>query len=154
MMLMKAIFLLVFFTPLYYSLFSQENLLDKRSRIKKRMEKFYLENKRTYALTETGKTLTYTLTDSLSLPATYIYYFNKQDRCEKEEIIYSCDSCLQYDMKNALSNKFINWEKTGPGSYYAGFPYNALMEQVKINDRFILRFTRQKRKDVKNTDPE
>ncbi len=113
------------------------------------MEKFYLENKRTYTLTETDKTLIYTLTDSLTLPATYVYYFNDQDRCEKEETIFSCDSCLQNAMQRTLSNKYINWKKAGLESYYAGFPYNALMEKVKANDQFILRFTRIKRKDIK-----
>lgn len=145
---MKTFFLLVIFIPLYYSSFSQQNILDKKSTIKKRMEKFYLENKRTYTFTETDKTLTYTLTDSFTLPATYIYYFNEQNRCEKEETIFSCDSCLQNGMQHSLSNKFINWKKVGPERYYAGFPYNALMEQVKINDQFILRFTRLKRKEV------
>ena len=39
----------------------------------------------------------------------------------------------------------------GPESFYAGFPYNALMEHVKVNNQFILRFTKQKWKDVKIT---
>jgi hypothetical protein len=113
------------------------------------MEKFYVENKRTYTLTETDKTLTYTLTDSLTLPATYVYYFNDQNRCEKEETIFSCDSCMQKGMQLSLSNKFINWKKVGVESYYAGFPYHALMELVRIDDRHILRFTRMKRKELK-----
>lgn len=145
---MKSILLLLFFTPFCHSVFSQQNISGKKSRIKKRMEKYYLENKRTYAFSETDKTLTYTLTDSLTLPATYIYYFNAQNRCEKEESIFFCDSCMQHGMQLSLNNKFINWKKTGPASYYAGFPYNTLMEQVNINDRFILRFTKQKRKDI------
>ncbi len=71
-----------------------------------------------------------------------------------QEIIFTCDSCMQQSMQQSLSNKFINWKKTGPQSYYAGFPYNALMEQAKVNDLFILRFTSQKRKDVKHNTPE
>ena len=113
------------------------------------MEKYYTENNRKYSFAETDKTLTYTLTDSLTLPATYVYYFNGQNRCEKQETIYSCDSCMQDGMQKSLNNKFINWEKVGPESYYAGFPYNALMEQVKVNGQFILRYTRLKRKELK-----
>ena len=145
---MKAVLLFFFFLPVCYVAFSQQNILDKRSKLKNRMEKFYLENKRTYSLTETSKTLTYTLTDSLSLPATYVYYFNNQNRCEKEETIYSCDSCLQIGITQTLNNKFVNWKKVGPESYYAGFPYNTLLEKIKINDQFILRYTWMKRKDV------
>ena len=147
---MKAFLLLVFFLPVYFSSFSQEFMLDKKSHVKKKMAKFYMENKRTYSLTETDTSLIYTLTDSLSLPATTIFYFNEQNRCKKQENIFSCDSCLQQSMQRSLNNKFINWKKVGPESYYAGFPYNALMEQVKVNGGFILRFTRMKRKDLKS----
>ena len=115
------------------------------------MEKYYLQTKRTYTFTETDNTLTYTLTDQLTLPATYVYYFNEQNRCEKQETIFSCDSCLQNGIQQSLNNKFINWKKVGPESFYAGFPYNALMEHVKVNNQFTLRFTKQKWKDVKIT---
>ena len=146
---MKPFFLLLIFLPACYDSFAQQNLLDKKSKIKNRIEKYYLETNRKYSVAETEKTLTYTLADSLTLPATYVYYFNEQNRCEKEETIYSCDSCMQKGMQQSLNNKFINWEKVGTESYYAGFPYNALMEQVKVNSRFILRFTRIKRKALK-----
>ena len=146
---MKAFFLFLILTPVYYTSFAQENILDKKHRIKNRMEKYYMETKRKYTFTETERKLTYTLTDSLTLPATYVYYFNEQNRCEKQETIYSCDSCMQNGIQQSLNNKFINWKKVGNASYYAGFPYNTLMEQEKINNQFILRFTRQKRKDVK-----
>lgn len=148
---MKTVLLLIFFLPVYFSSFSQEFLLDKKSHVKKKMAKFYLENSRTYSLAETDTSLIYILTDTLSLPATTIFYFNEQSRCEKQENIFSCDSCLQKSMQRSMSNTFINWKQVGPESYYAGFPYNALMEQVIINGKFILRFTRMKRKDVKST---
>lgn len=127
-------------------------MLDKKSHVKKKMAKFYFENKRTYSLAETDTSLIYILNDSLSLPATTIFYFNEQNRCEKQENIFSCDSCLQKSMQRSMSNKFINWKKVGASSYYAGFPYNALMEQVSINGKYILRFTRMKRKELKDDD--
>jgi len=114
------------------------------------MEHYYQENKRKYTLTETEKTITYVLNDSVSLPATYVYYFNEQNRCEKQESIFSCDSCVQKGIQQSLESKFINWQKIGPESYYAGFPYNTLMEPVKENGRFILRYTWIKRKDLKS----
>jgi len=147
---MKTFFLFLILIPICYTSFSQESILDKKSKIKKRVEKYYLEEKRKYTSTETGKTLTYTLTDSLTLPATYVYYFNEQNRCEKQETIYSCDSCMQHGMQQSLNNKFINWKKVGHESYYAGFPYNTLMELISVNGQFILRFTSLKRKELKN----
>lgn len=108
-------------------------MLAKKSKIKHRLEKYCAHNKITYALAETDSTLAYTLSGSNALPATYVYFFNKQDRCEKEETIFSCDSCLQHGMRNSLNNKFVNWNKISPESYYAGFPYNALMEKIKAN---------------------
>jgi hypothetical protein len=146
---MKPLLLLLFFLPVYFASFSQEFMLDKKSHVKKKMAKFYIENKRTYSLSETDTSQTYILNDSLSLPATTVFYFNKQNRCEKQETIFSCDSCLQQSMQRSLSNRFINWKKAGTNSYYAGFPYNALMEQVVVNGKYILRFTRIKRKELK-----
>jgi len=118
------------------------------------MEKFFAANNRKYAYTETDSTISYTLNDSLSLPAITVFYFNDLNRCEKQENIFSCDSCLQNSMQQSLSNKFINWKKITPEAYYAGFPYNTLMEQVKVNNQFILRFTNEKWNKVKNTGTE
>lgn len=140
----------MFFVPFSYTSFSQHFILDKRSKIKKSMEKFYAENNRKYDLTETDSSITYVLNDSLSLPATTVFYFNEQKRCIKQEHIFSCDSCLQQSMQHSLAEKFVNWEKITQGTYYAGFPYNTLMEQVRVNGQFILRFTRQKRKELKD----
>ncbi len=146
--LMKKVFLFLIFTSTGYGSFSQDFILDKRSKIKRTMEKYYAENNRKYSFTETDSTISYYLDDSLSLPASNIFYFSNLNRCIKQEIIFTCDSCLQQSMQHSLSNKFINWKKTGHGSYYAGFPYNALMEQVKINDKYMLRFTWLKRKNL------
>ncbi|MEO6252188.1 MAG: hypothetical protein ABIO79_02750 [Ferruginibacter sp.] len=146
---MKSFFLFLMLIPVCYSSFSQGSILEKKSKIKKRVESYYQETKRKYTISETDSTLAYTLTDSLTLPATYVYYFNEQNRCEKQETIYSCDSCMQNGMQESLNNRSVNWQKVGPKSYYAGFPYYRLMEQVKTNGLFILRFSKQKRKEVK-----
>ena len=130
---MKAFFILLILLPVYYTSFSQGSILEKKSKIKKRLENYYQESKRKYIVTETDSTLAYTLTDSLTLPATYVYYFNEQNRCIKQETIYSCDSCMQNGMQESLNNKSVNWNKVGPKSYYARFPYNRLMERVSFN---------------------
>lgn len=129
---------------------AQDFILDKRTKVKKKVEKFYHENNRKYLLTESDSTLTYVLNDSLSLPATYIYYFNENNRCKKQETIYNCDSCLQKGIQQSLANKFVNWQKAGGESYYAKFPYNTLMEPVLENGKYILRYTWIKRKDLNN----
>jgi hypothetical protein len=114
------------------------------------MEKYYTENNRKFSFSETDSTVKYILNDSLSLPATNIFYFNSLSRCIKQEIIFSCDSCMQQSIQQSLQNKFTKWQKVGSDSYYAGFPYNALMEQIKANDQFIVRFTWIKRKELKD----
>jgi hypothetical protein len=148
--LMQKLFLLVGFLAICNLLFSQDFILDKRSKIKNKMEKYYADNNRKYAFAETDSTISYSLQDSLSLPATNIFYFNNLSRCIKQEIIFSCDSCMQQSLQQSLSHKFIKWKKIGAESYYAGFPYNALMEPSKVNGRFILRFTWLKRKALKD----
>ncbi len=151
---MKKYFLFSFFSAIGFNLFSQDFILDKRSKIKHKMEKYYSDNNRKYSFSETDSTVTYILNDSISLPATNIFYFSDLNRCIKQEIIFTCDSCMQRSMQQSLSNKFINWKQTGPQSYYAGFPYNVLMEQGTEKGMFILRFTSMKKKDVKKPIPD
>lgn len=116
------------------------------------MEKFYEENKRIYIFSETDSTVTYILNDSLSLPATTVFYFNKQNRCIQQDNIYSCDSCRQKSRQYFLNNKFVNWKPAaGPENYYAGFPYNTLMQQINLNGQYILRLSKISRKELKNT---
>ncbi|HEX2683806.1 MAG TPA: hypothetical protein VHL77_07730 [Ferruginibacter sp.] len=145
---MKILYLFLFMLCSYSS-FSQDFLLDKRSKIRKKMEQYLTENKLKYSFRETDSTVSYNVNDSFSLPMTNVFYFNEQNRCIKQENIFTCDSCMQLSMKQSLTHKFINWEKIGEQSYYAGFPYNALMEQVTGDGRFIVRFTRMKRKTAK-----
>jgi|APGre2960657404_1045060.scaffolds.fasta_scaffold94177_2 hypothetical protein len=128
--------------------FSQGFILDKRTKVKNKMEKYYADNNRKYSSAETDSSISFTLQDTLSLPATSIFYFNNLNRCIRQETIFSCDSCLNKSIQQSLNNKFIKWKKTGPETYYAGFPYNTLMKPVKINGQFILRYTWIKRKDL------
>jgi hypothetical protein len=114
------------------------------------MEKFYAESNRKYVFTETDSTISYILNDSLSLPATTIFYFNEQNRCIMQDNIFSCDSCLQQARQQFLNNKYANWKRIEPGKHYAGFPYNTLME-VHTDSKYILRLTRMKLKDIKLT---
>ncbi|MFM6926630.1 MAG: hypothetical protein ACKOU7_14075 [Ferruginibacter sp.] len=151
---MKNVFLFLVLAVTSYTSFSQYYILDKRSKIKKNIEKYYEEHNNKYVVTETDSTLTYMLRDSLFLPATNTFYFNNLNRCIRQDVIFSCDSCLQKSITESLGNKFIKWKKAGAYSYYAGFPYNVLMEPVKENGLFTMRYTHIKRKDLKNNKEE
>jgi hypothetical protein len=146
---MKWYLLLSALSLLCFEAFSQHFILDKRWKIKKNMEKFYTDNNRKYVFAETDSTISYALDDTLSLPVTTVFYFNQQDRCIKQENIFNCDSCLQQSMQRSLAEKFVSWHEISPGAYYAGFPYHTLMEQVRTGNKFILRFSRQRKKDLK-----
>jgi hypothetical protein len=145
---MKRFYWSLLFSVTGLIVFSQDFMLDKRTKIKNKMEKYYADNNRKYSSAETENSISFTLQDTLSLPATSIFYFNHLNRCIRQETIFSCDSCLNKSMQQSFNNKFIKWEKTGPETYYAGFPYHTLMEPVKINGQFILRYTWIKRKDL------
>lgn len=145
---MKRLFLSFLFSVIGLMGFSQDFILDKRTKVKNKMVKYYADNNRKYSSAETDSSISFTLQDTLSLPATSIFYFNNLNRCIRQETIFSCDSCLNRSIQQSLNNKFIKWKKTGPETYYAGFPYNTLMEPVKINGQFILRYTWIKRKDL------
>jgi len=147
---MKNILLFFFLTATCYNSFSQYYILDKRSKIKKSVEKYYAEHNHKYVVAETDSNLTYILKDSLFLPATNTFYFNNINRCIKQDVIFSCDSCLQKSIRESLDNKFIKWKKAGIDSYYAGFPYNVLMESVRKNGQFMMRYTHLRRKELKD----
>ena len=147
---MRSFFLLILIIPFCYHALAQESIFHKRSKIKKRVEKYYQENNRKYSVKETDSTLSYVLNDSLTLPATYIYYFDENNRCKKQETIFNCDSCLQKGIKRSLEARYVRWIKVGGESYYSTYPYRALMEPVMENGHFILRYTSMKRKDLKS----
>ena len=147
---MRLLFLLILIIPFCYHSLAQQSIYKKRSKIKKEIESYYQQNNRKYIVAETDSTLTYVLNDSLSLPATYIYYFDGYNRCKKQETVYNCDSCLQKGIQLSLAARFVTWIKVDSESYYAKFPYNTLMEPVRENDHFILRYTQMRRKDLKN----
>ncbi len=147
---MKKFFLFMVLTASGYASFSQYYILNKRSKIKKNIEQYYAAHNRKYTVTETNSTVTYILNDSLSLPATNVFYFNDRNACIKQEVIFSCDSCLQKSIRESLNNKFTRWEKIGTDSYYTGFPYNVLMEPVKENGQFMMRYTHLRRKALKD----
>jgi hypothetical protein len=146
--LMKKFFLFIVLTASCYTSFAQY-ILEKRSKIKNKMEKNFLETNRKYSFTETPETIAYALADSITLPATYTYFFDEDDRCEKIETLYSCDSCMQIAIQKALELRHPKWKKVGPEKYYAGFPYNTLMEALNVNGQFILRLTKTKRRELK-----
>jgi len=147
---MKKLFLFIILTASCCTSFSQYYILNKRSKIKENIEKYYAEHNRKYTFAETDSTITYILNDSLSLPATSIFYFNNRNACIKQEVIFSCDSCLQKSIRESFNNKFTKWEKIGTESYYTGFPYNVLMEPVRENGQFMMRYTHLRRRALKN----
>lgn len=146
---MKKFFLFIVLTASCYTSFSQYYILDKRSKLKKNIEQYYAAHNRKYMVTETDSTVTYILNDSLSLPATNVFYFGNRNQCIKQEVFFSCDSCLQKSIRESLQNKFTKWEKFGTDSYYTGFPYNVLMESVKEDGYFMMRYTHLRRKALK-----
>lgn len=147
---MKKFFLFMVLIASCYTSFSQYYILNKRSKIKKNIEQYYATHNRKYIVTETDSTVTYILNDSLSLPATNVFYFNNRNSCIKQEVIFSCDSCLQKSIRESLNNKFTKWQKVGTDNYYTGFPYNVLMEPVKENGQFMIRYTHLRRKALKD----
>jgi len=147
---MKKFFLFVVLAVSCYTSFSQYYISNKRSKIKKNVENYYEEYNLKYSFAETDSTVTYILNDSLSLPATNVFYFNDRNVCIKQEVIFSCDSCLQKSIRESFNNKFTKWEKISSDSYYTGFPYNVLMESVREKGQFIMRYTHLWRRALKD----
>ncbi len=117
--------------------------------VEKRVERSFKKYKRTYTKEATDSSLKYTFTDTLTRPATFIYRFDNLKKCVQQDVILDCDSCFRIILNQHLKNKFENWHYLKNGKYYASFPYNVVMEGIFSDNKFILRYTKTRKKEIK-----
>jgi hypothetical protein len=133
-----------------YAVSSQVLILTnyKIHSVEKRVEKSFKKYKRTYDKEITDSSLSYSLTDTLSRPATFIYKFDKNQKCKQQEVKLDCDSCLKILVQRHLKNSFERWKFLSDGRFYAPFPYYTVMEVVLSNNEYRVRFTATKKKEI------
>lgn len=92
-------------------------------------------------LSETDSSIHYSFRDEKLLPADFIYHFDRNDKCNAEIVIASCDSCFNKYLQRALARTKFGWKKLKENLYVSGFAQKMMLEipAGNIPHSFIIR---------------
>jgi hypothetical protein len=82
----------------------------------------------THDITETDSTVQLFIKDAAGKGTTFIYYFDKSNRCHTEEIKASCDSCYKTYLQGVLDKKKYQWKRINENQYVAGYKHQLMIE--------------------------
>lgn len=112
-----------------FALFSQQYINKTKTEVRKGLDKYILENDSIKAtLTETDSLLVLKVPGTKTLPADFIYRFNKSGKCSSQKTIAYCDSCLRKFLQAALEQEKYQWKKINENQYISSFADNMMIE--------------------------
>ncbi len=112
-----------------FSAFSQNFINKPRQQVKKELTEYITNNDSLNAeLTETDTAIILSIKDAKTLPANFIYRFDKTGKCKSERVMTSCDSCLNKYLSAALTRKKYEWRKINGNQYISNFASRMLIE--------------------------
>jgi hypothetical protein len=142
---MKHISLLFVLSLLITDCFSQNTVNRRRSGVRKTIMRQLERIPMKGLLTETDSTLKLAIIDTNFKPATFIYTFNNNNRCIKEQSL-ACDSCVYGYLQKALDYSFYKWKKIKEGYYISSRFWNLSMEVITSKPELIVRKMKWTRK--------
>ena len=87
-------------------------------------------------ISETDSTITI-LVKTSSLPADFIYGFDKAGKCISEKVIARCDSCINKKLQSALKIGKYGWKKINENQYVSKFEEKMMIElPVESNEYY------------------
>ena len=117
--------------------FSQNFIGKNKAWVKKYLQKQISKNDSiTITLTDNDSALLYSIKAGKTLPADFIYGFNKSGKCQSEKIIAGCDSCFNKFLKNLLSEKRYEWKKINENQYVSKYAAQRMIELPPENNNF------------------
>lgn len=85
---------------------------------------------------ETDSTITMSVKTG-SLPADFIYEFDKAGKCRSEKVISRCDSCINKKLKSTLKMGKYGWKKINENQYVSKFEDKMMIElPVESNEYY------------------
>jgi hypothetical protein len=136
--------------------FSQGFINKNKKQVIKMLEKYEAGAEfTTHEITETDSTVQLLIKDAAGKSTTFIYRFDKENRCHTEEIKASCDSCNKKYLQGVLDKKKYHWRKINENQYISGYKDQLMIELPPESNDFsymILRtsWTKQLYEMLKN----
>ena len=121
---------ILFLLPLLPFIGISQNFIGKsKAEVKKELQKqIQKNNDLTITLADKGTALTYSIKDAKSLPADFIYGFDKSGKSQSEKVIAYCDSCYTKYLKAALAEKKYEWKKINENQYISNYASRMMIE--------------------------
>jgi hypothetical protein len=117
--------------------FTQNNIGKYKKQVKKYLQGQIKRNDSlTITLTDNDSLLTFSIKAGKTLPADFIYGFNKNGKCQMEKVIAGCDSCFNKFLKNVLSQKKYDWKKINENQYVSKYNTRMMIELPPENKDF------------------
>ena len=114
--------------------FTQNFIGNTKSQVTKKLNDYIRKNDTlNAAINVTDTAIILNVKGSPSLPADFIYKFNKEGKCISEKTIAYCDSCYNKFLKAALNNKKYGWKKINGNQYVSNFASQMLIE-LPVNE--------------------
>ena len=117
------------FALLSLSGFSQNYMNKTKAQVKKELTEYAAKNDSlNVTISETDTAIVLAIKGSNTLPADFIYRFDKAGKCMSEKVITDCDSCLNKYFQAVLALKKYEWRKINENQYISGFAARMLIE--------------------------
>ncbi len=125
---MTRIFALCF-VLLSFSGFSQNYINKTKAQVRKELNEYVsMNDSLNAAISETATAITLSIKGPKTLPADFIYRFDKTGKCKSEKVMGGCDSCFNKYFQAALDRKKYEWRKINENQYISGFVARMMIE--------------------------
>jgi hypothetical protein len=112
-----------------FSCFSQNYINKTKAQVKKELNEYISKNDSLNAtVSETDVAIVLVIKGPKTLPADFIYRFDKSGKCISEKVIAGCDSCFTKYFQAVLDRKKYEWKKINENQYISGFAAKMMIE--------------------------
>jgi hypothetical protein len=112
-----------------FSCFSQNYINKTKAQVKKELNEYISKNDSLNAtVSETDVAIVLVIKGPKTLPADFIYRFDKAGKCISEKVVAGCDSCFTKYFQAVLDRKKYEWKKINENQYISGFAAKMMIE--------------------------
>lgn len=121
--------ILLLFVLLPFSGFTQKYINKKKAEVEKELAQYIKENKSINAtLSETDTSLALNIAGTATQQASFVYFFDKEDKCRLQKTTANCDSCITKYLQEALQQEKYKWRKINENQYISSFEHKLMIE--------------------------
>ena len=125
------------FVLLSFSGYSQNYINKSKAEVTKELKEYISKNDSLNAIVSASDTaIVLSIKGPKTLPADFIYRFDKAGKCISEKIVAGCDSCFNKYFQAVLDRKKYEWRKINENQYVSGFAAKMMIEIPANNKDF------------------